>query len=722
MDYVAPIDILSTVMFGVAIVYLSRARSPIFDRPSKTFLLLSLGIYFMVGMFNILQHVGITNYLDRFEDYLEILFITFFLFFIYSVNINIDMLKRKRVEQALRESEQQYRTLVEAVPYGILELDTHGTITFSNSAYARLHGYDRQELHGKSIYEFSPAGEEREKMREQVFNLVAERPAPMPWFGRDRRKDGSFIDVRVDWDYKRDNHGGITGYVALISDITERRRAEEDLKLFHGLLQRSNDAIYVVDPHTAGIIEVNEKASKDLGYSREELLAMKVTEFGVNFSKDETWAEQVEELRNKGHLLFNGEYRRKDGSFFPVEVNVSYIDMGKRGYMLAIVRDISERKKIEEEMLRAQKLESLGILAGGLAHDFNNLLTAILGNISIAKMRIGEDERAVSRLEDAEKASLRAKDLTQQLITFAKGGEPVKKVTSIGRIIQESIQFSLSGTSVKCECETARGIWPVEVDEGQISQVLSNLLINAVQAMPKGGNVRIRCENVTGGSEPVIAFRRGEFVKVTVRDEGVGIPHDYLPHIFDPYYTTKQTGSGLGLATAYSIIKRHDGEMTVDSDIGKGSTFSFYIPAVHEKEHSSKDQMAQPIKGGGRILVMDDEKQVREILREMLEMLGYAVETSRDGEVAVEMYRDARDSGRPFDAVVLDLTVPGGMGGEDTLNTLRQIDPGVRAIVSSGYSNDPIMSNYSAFGFKGVVAKPFTVHELSRVLHEAIYS
>jgi len=720
MDYVAPIDTLSTILFGIAIIYLIKARSPILDRPSRVFLLLSLGIYFIVGVFNILEHGGITNYLDRFEDYLEIVFITFFLFFIYSVNINIDLMKRQGTEQALRESERQYRTLVEAIPYGIQETDVHGTITFSNTAHGRLHGYESHELIGRSIYDFLPTDEYRRKLQEHIEHLVKEQPAPTPWFGRDRKRDGSLRDVRVDWDYKRDSTGAVTGFVSLISDITESRKAEEEIKLFHSLLQRSNDAIYVIDPETAGIIEVNTKSCRDLGYSRDEILRMKVTDIDATIPVDMSWAEQVAELRRKGSMLFSSEHRRKDGSLLPVEVNVSFIDLGERGYLLAIVRDISERKKIEEDRLKTQKLESLGLLAGGLAHDFNNLLTAILGNISIVKMGLEENENAATRLEEAEKASLRAKDLTQQLITFAKGGEPVKRVTSIDRIIQEAVKFSLSGSAVTCEYEPSNGIWPVEADEGQISQVMNNLLINAVQAMPRGGSIHIECENVYDGDGPVGISGGEGFVRVTVRDEGIGIPQEYLPHIFDPYYTTKQTGSGLGLATAYSIIKRHEGEITVDSETGKGSVFTFYLPAANREVVHADRRISETVQGIGKILIMDDEKQVLKVFREMLQILGYTVETAEEGGAAIEMFRKARESGKPFDVLILDLTVPGGMGGEETLGKLLKIDPDVRAIVSSGYSNDPIMSSYESFGFSGVIAKPFTIHEVSKTLHKII--
>ncbi|MEE9524898.1 MAG: PAS domain S-box protein [Thermodesulfovibrionales bacterium] len=720
MDYVAPIDALSTIFFGIALIFALRIKISIFDRASNIFLYLSLGIYFLVGMFNILEHTGITGYLDRYEDYLEIVFITFFLVFIYSVHINVDLKKREEIETSLRERERQYRTLVETIPHGIRESDLSGKITLSNSAHAEMHGYKKGELVGTTIYDFSQSEDERNKLKEYMRYLINEQPDPTPWFAQDLKKDGSLIDIRVDWDYKLDRSGNLEGFVALISDITESKKAEKALKLFHNLMNRSNDAIYVIEPSSGMFLEVNEKACADLRYKREELLDMKVSDIDVNLPDKNKWEDHVREVKKKGSLIFVSDHKQKDGTLLPVEINVTHIDMGEKGYMLAVVRDITERKKMEDKMLKTQKLESLGVLAGGIAHDFNNLLTAILGNISISKMHTKKDKKVSERLTEAEKACIRAKDLTQQLITFSKGGEPIKKVVSIDRIINETVKFALSGSNIICNVKVFDELWPIEADEGQISQVLNNLIINAVQAMPQGGAIHIECNNVNSTEDPALSSRDGEFVKLTVQDEGVGIPKKYLPNIFDPYYTTKQKGSGLGLATVYSIIKKHYGEIIVKSELGKGTTFKIYLPAATKETNVSEYPEAQPVPGEGKILIMDDEVQIRSAIREILSDIGYTVEIASEGNQATEMFKEACDSGMPFSAVILDLTVPGGLGGEKTLKRLIEIDPDVKAIVSSGYSDDPVMSDYKKSGFKGVIVKPYTPHQLSNVLKDIL--
>ncbi len=716
MNYAAPISVLTTLFFAGALVCVLRSGAPLFDRTSKVFLYLSLGIYFLVGVFNVLQHTGVTEHLDRYEDYLEIVFITFFLVFIYSVHINVDLMRREKAEVSLRKSEAQYRTLVEAVPYGIVESDLEGRITFANSAHARLLEYGPKEIVGKSMFEFQETREKGEDLRAYQKHLVREQPVPTPYFGKDRTRSGRIRDVRVDWDYRRDDQGKVTGFVSLISDITERKRAEEELKLFRHLMNRSNDSIFVIEPASGTFLDVNDRACSDLGYTREELLGKGVVDIDEKVADSRTWDDHARQVRRKGSVMLVSEHRKKDGALLPVEINVTYIAVGEREYLLAIARDVTERRKMEAEMVRAQKLESLGVLAGGLAHDFNNLLTAILGNVSVAALYAGKDERIVGRLKEAEKASLRARDLTQQLITFSRGGEPVRKTVAVGKVMREAAAFALSGSNVRCEFRIPDDVWPVEADEGQMSQALGNLLINAVQAMPQGGTVTFACDNVRAGDSPTLPPGEGEFVRIVVRDEGVGIPREHLAKVFDPYFSTKQTGSGLGLSTVYSIVKKHEGEVFVHSTPGEGTTFTIYLPA---SDHRSLDEAAAallPVRGEGRILIMDDDAQVRDVGVAILSRLGYTVDAAEEGNRAVEMYRVALESGDPYAAVILDLTVPGGMGGEKTVSKLAKMDPEVKAIVSSGYSDNPIMAGYRKWGFSGVVLKPYTVTDLSSAL------
>ena len=388
--------------------------------------------------------------------------------------------------------------------------------------------------------------------------------------------------------------------------------------------------------------------------------------------------------------------------------------------VVLVLRDMTDRIRVDQELLKASKLESLGILAGGIAHDFNNLLTGILGNISLSKVSLNPQTESFGYLTEAEKASLRAKSLTQQLLTFAQGGAPVKKPMALAPMITESATFALRGTKSRCDFDIPSTLWVVEADRGQLSHVLHNLVLNAHQAMPKGGTITVRAENFflqTKDVECKVALPEGHYVKITVEDQGIGIPVDYLTQIFDPYFTTKQSGSGLGLSTAYSVTKNHGGTMTVASDLGQGTKLSLYLPASTTQELADDQSVPASVTGEGKILVMDDDDSVRHLLEEMLGHLGYEVESVPDGGDAISRYQQAKAEHQNYSAVILDLTVPGGLGGKDTLEKLRQIDPDVRAIVASGYSNDPLLSKYASFGFLGMVAKPFQLGELSEVLH-----
>jgi len=384
------------------------------------------------------------------------------------------------------------------------------------------------------------------------------------------------------------------------------------------------------------------------------------------------------------------------------------------------IRDITERKKLEEERIKSQKLQSLGVLAGGIAHDFNNILTGVLGNISLARTLTEPNSKLARRLEEAEKATQRAGDLTQQLLTFSRGGEPVKKSANIKQLAIDSVSFVLRGSNVRCDFSLPDDLWPVEVDAGQMNQVFNNLIINADQAMPEGGIIRVLAENMLIGQEKQPILPEGRYVKISVRDQGSGIPEANLGKIFDPYFTTKAKGNGLGLATVYSIINKHGGLITVESQVGVGTAFHFFLPAAEldpdDKEHENRP----PASGKGKILIMDDEEIIQEVAGEILRHLGYKVEFCNEGSEAIAKYKLAAKTGEPYDAVLLDLTIPGGMGGKETMKLLLEIDPEAKGIVSSGYSSDPILSHYGEFGFCGVVLKPYAIGEISKTMHEVL--
>ena len=382
------------------------------------------------------------------------------------------------------------------------------------------------------------------------------------------------------------------------------------------------------------------------------------------------------------------------------------------------VKDITERKKMEEELLRSQKLESVGVLAAGIAHDFNNILTTIFGNISLARMQVSPEDELFDLLREAETASTRAQALTMQLLTFAKGGAPVKEIASIKDMLKESFAFVLRGSKSGCEFSIAKDLWPAEVDIGQISQVINNIVINANQAMPEGGILQVAAENLIIEDRHGLPVKPGRYVRISIKDQGMGIAEKHLLNIFDPYFTTKQEGSGLGLATTYSIVKKHEGHITVESQLGVGTTFHIYLPASDKPVHEKKE--IQLITGQGRILVMDDQAPLRKIIGRLLKNLGYESEFAKGGAEAVRMVKEAQVSEKHYDAIILDLTVPGGMGGKEAINKLLEIDPEIKAIVSSGYSDDPVLSNFQEYGFKGMIPKPFDSRSLGKVLYEVL--
>jgi two-component system, cell cycle sensor histidine kinase and response regulator CckA len=633
--------------------------------------------------------------------------------------------ERRQAEASLAKSEKLLRSVFEAIPDLFSIIDRDHRIVLSN--WHGGYSYVPQAVRSTNPHCFE-AYYDRQSVCDAC-HVLAVFETGKPVFLEKFNEQIGYVEVRSFPLF--DDTGNVALVAEHVRDITTRKVAEEELaaekERLAVTLRSIGDGVITTD--TQGrVVLVNKIAEELTGWTTNEAQGRQIEEVFAIINEKTRQRTQcpvartletgcIEELVNHTILL------AKDGRELIIADSAAPIRDRESRIVGAVLvfRDITEKQKMEQELLRARQLESIGVLAGGIAHDFNNLLTAILGNISLSKLYVEDGSKVYQKLSDAEKATFRARDLTQQLLTFSRGGAPVKKTTSIADIIRDSVAFTLSGSHVTCRFDIAEDLWPVVIDEGQISQVVNNLILNAEQAMPAGGVITVRCQNTLVHGDDGLPLAEGRYILVSIRDQGGGIPADVLPRIFEPYFSTKETGKGLGLATVYSIIKNHDGHITVASVPGSGTTFSIYLPGTNgaevavpkvEAEAAAPEAAAQK----GRVLIMDDEANIREVAGEMLQFMGYGSAFAKDGEEAVALYRAAMAGGEPFAAVLMDLTIPGGMGGGEALRHLLELDPQVRAIVSSGYSNDPILANYKSFGFSGIVTKPYKLTDLSKTL------
>lgn len=627
-------------------------------------------------------------------------------------------------EEALRISEEKFATAFRLSPEAISinSLD-EGRYIDVNDAWLQYSNYSREDIIGKTPRELDIMIDPEIFKQQKI--LLAERER-----GFLRNLEISYPDKNGHMRLGLCSMATITinqelCVLMVVSDITERKAIEEDLarekERLMVTLKSIGDGVISTDID-GRITLVNEAAEKVLDKKQDELIGRDFSStlqtLNPRFSKSQKASYADLGSVDVPSKTFYNMFLTLNGEERCIEANRATIN-NREGSFVGLVwaiRDTTDKQKMEEELLKASKLDSLGVLAGGIAHDFNNLLTVIVGNLALGKMSLEEDDELIELLTEAEKASFQAKGLTQQLLTFARGGAPIRKITVIADLLRDSVKISLSGSNIISEIAIAEDLWPVNVDSAQISQVCNNLIINAMQAMPEGGSIKITADNITTADEEISPLPAGRYVRIAVADKGIGIPEDIQAKIYDPYFTTKPSGSGLGLATSYSIIRKHDGYITAHSSLGEGTTFYVYLPASREGPPEDLNQQLIMTNGRGKILVMDDDEQVREVAGHILDSIGYEVQQASDGNEALALYSQAMEMEEAYDVVIIDLTIPGGMGGEETARKILEIDPHARLIVSSGYSNDPIMANYEKWGFKGVIPKPYGVKELSETI------
>ena len=636
----------------------------------------------------------------------------------------------KRAEEEIAENRALQQQIMDTASVSIGIVDKTGRITHANRRMEEMFGYEMEDLIN-SEYDELLHPLERQAGRQNMLDLLAGRIPVVDVERHYMRKNGTEFWGHLSCRRFYDAHGIELGLVGVIMDITELKRMEGELheqeSKYRSLFESAKDGIFIHDE--TGFTDCNQKGAEMYGLTKEEIIGRSPSEFAPERQPDGRLSSEVAGARIQAALrgipqVFEWQPLNANGTPFDVEITLSRLELGGKMCLQAIVRDIGERKRLEQERLKTQKLEAVGTLAGGIAHDFNNLLQGVFGYISLAKLRRDDQEKSLAALEEAEKALHMSVKLTNQLLTFSKGGKPLKKRIDLLPLIENAAKFALSGSRSGYRLAAADGLWQVEADEGQISQVIQNIVLNADQAMPMGGQVMINAQNAEVPCPDLPqGLENGTYVKIAIRDTGIGISEQYLGKIFDPYFTTKEKGSGLGLATSYSIIKNHNGVIDVKSEVDKGSEFVIYLPATASMKGEAQATPAPTTPGRpGRMLVMDDDPVIRDVACELLKALGHTVEFASQGTEAIEKYQEAQRSGTPFDAVILDLTVRGGMGGAETLQKLLEVDPCVKAIVSSGYSDDAVIAGYREQGFMAFLKKPYNVDELQDILNKLLQS
>jgi PAS domain S-box-containing protein len=594
---------------------------------------------------------------------------------------------------------------------GVWILDSRDRTIYANDRLGALLGLAPGDLRDRTLAEvFDP----QQGLR---LSTCLEKGQPMLADVYCRRRDGSYLYLLIAGNPIVTSDKSFQGRLLVVTDITERRLLEELLWRQAHIVDQIHDAVISTDL-AGSITSWNQSAERLFGQTAAAMLGKPFATLHPPDQPEIISENLLDLLKEKGFLESELQLRHNSGNLFHGHLAISPLKdrQGEIIGVIAAVRDITERKIMENELLRTSKLESVSVLAGGIAHDFNNLLTAISGNIAMAALNADAKTFVTERLAEADKACLRAQHLTRQLLAFSKGEKPQKKLVSLHDLLKTSASLMLRSSNVRRQADLPADLWWVEVDEEQINQAVNHLLINADQAMPQGGTIQILAENIKISARSQIPVRTGNYVKIAIRDQGVGIPPEHVAKVFDPFFTTKRRGTGLGLSTVYTIIKNHDGHVTVESTL-EGSTFIIYLPASRRKSGLPKPKTLKISFGRGKVLLMDDEEMILEVSGAMLKRLGYEVTVAQDGAEAINQFRLAFQEGEPFDAVILDLTVPGGWGAKETIGGLQQIDPKVKVVVSSGFSDDPLKTDFSHYGFSGFMPKPYNLSQLSAVMH-----
>ena len=652
----------------------------------------------------------------------------------HAVFISIrELSERKEIEKELQENYDFLETLIENSPIGISVHDRNGTLLMANEAWRKIWRKTKKDQLEKMTPRTELKMDDRDsylgdyiRAVEEIYHRGGELYIPQLRLLNPYPEGTEWISHHF---YAlKTADGEVDKVVILTADLTESFKTREELEVtgdkYRELSRNVPVAVYRSTTEPGGrILSANPEMFKMFKIAGvEDLGNISVKELYVDIERRRELIDKIQ--RDEIVENFEAELKKTDGTTFLASISAKGIvgSSGEIEYIEGIIRDITDQRRMEEDQQKIENLESIGNLAGGIAHDFNNLLMSIQGNISLILSGTDEKENH-KRLLLAEAAIDDAADLARQLLTFSKGGVPVKKKVDLKSIVPTAAQFALRGSSILAEFDIDDNLDFVEVDVEQISQVIKNIVLNSIQAMPDGGIIKITCRNMEI-LEDENNLKTGSYVLTSIKDLGEGISSENLSKIFNPYFTTKPGGTGLGLSMCYSIISRHSGTIRVFSEKGKGAEFAVYLPiasGVFNEEAKTEDiENQEPVEDSMHILVMDDDPGIRDVLTGMLEILGHRVEVCENGADAISFYKKQMSCGKPFDIVIMDLTIPGGLGGEEVIKYLREIDPEIKAIVSTGYSNNPVISNFSDYGFSGRLTKPFKISTLKREIRSVL--